>query len=109
MSVLLYLLSVCVCVCVQMMALRLKPKRTDEYRTYWNMYHHFLGYSLIAVAAVNIFLGINIIESGPHHHWRWSYIGVLGLLGSVALALEFYTWFKFLKLSQCCATAPLQN
>ncbi|KAL1559554.1 cytochrome b561 and DOMON domain-containing protein-like protein isoform X1 [Salvia divinorum] len=80
---------------IQMTALRLKPKRADEYRTYWNMYHHFLGYSLIVVAAVNIFQGINIIERGPHHHWRWSYVGVLGLMGAVASSLEVYSWLKF--------------
>ncbi|XP_047942339.1 cytochrome b561 and DOMON domain-containing protein At5g47530-like isoform X3 [Salvia hispanica] len=98
-----------------MTALRLKPKRADEYRTYWNMYHHFLGYSLIVVAAVNIFQGINIIESGTHHHWRWSYVGALGLMGAVATSLELYTWLKFrkaikklksLKKTQSSATAP---
>ncbi|XP_057765612.1 cytochrome b561 and DOMON domain-containing protein At5g35735-like [Salvia miltiorrhiza] len=87
---------------IQMMALRLKPKRTDEYRIYWNMYHHFLGYSLIGLAAVNIFQGIKIIESGPHHHWRWSYVGALGLLGTLALALELYTWLKFWNYWDTC-------
>ncbi|XP_041992554.1 cytochrome b561 and DOMON domain-containing protein At5g47530-like isoform X2 [Salvia splendens] len=98
-----------------MTALRLKPKRADEYRTYWNMYHHFLGYSLIVVAAVNIFQGISIIESGAHHHWRWSYVGALGLMGAVATSLELYSWLKFrkatknresLKITQSSATAP---
>ncbi|XP_041992553.1 cytochrome b561 and DOMON domain-containing protein At5g47530-like isoform X1 [Salvia splendens] len=100
---------------IQMTALRLKPKRADEYRTYWNMYHHFLGYSLIVVAAVNIFQGISIIESGAHHHWRWSYVGALGLMGAVATSLELYSWLKFrkatknresLKITQSSATAP---
>lgn len=88
---------------IQMMALRLKPKRTDEYRTYWNMYHHFLGYSLLAVIVVNIFQGINIKEYGHHHSWRWSYIGVLALLGAVAIALEIYTWLKFWNYWGACA------
>lgn len=84
------------------MALRLKPKRNDEYRTYWNMYHHFLGYSLLGVIVVNIFQGINIIEYGHTHSWRWSYIGVLAVLGTVAIALEVYTWLKFLKYWGAC-------
>ncbi|KAI3456902.1 hypothetical protein Pfo_013565 [Paulownia fortunei] len=78
---------------VQMMALRLKPKNSDEYRTYWNMYHHFLGYALLAVISVNIFEGIKILEAD--HAWKWAYIGILGVLGAVALVFEVYTWIKF--------------
>ncbi|KAK4420788.1 1,4-alpha-glucan-branching enzyme 3, chloroplastic/amyloplastic [Sesamum alatum] len=32
---------------VQMFALRLKPRPNDEYRAYWNMYHHSLGYAML--------------------------------------------------------------
>ncbi|KAL7103425.1 hypothetical protein ACP275_08G178700 [Erythranthe tilingii] len=78
---------------IQMVALRLKPKSGDEYRSYWNMYHHFLGYALLALISVNIFVGISII--GPGHAWKWAYIGILVSLGAVALAFEVFTWIKF--------------
>ena len=78
----------------QMLALRLKPKESDDYRRYWNMYHHFLGYALLAVIAINIFKGISILKGGSG--WRWAYIGILILLGAVTLGLEIYTWVKFI-------------
>ncbi|XP_027062313.1 cytochrome b561 and DOMON domain-containing protein At4g12980 [Coffea arabica] len=80
---------------LQMFALRLKPKRNDDYRVYWNMYHHFLGYSLLAIISVNIFHGISILNAD--HTWKWAYIGLLCLLGSIAVVLEIYTWIKFWK------------
>ncbi|KZV56394.1 hypothetical protein F511_00391 [Dorcoceras hygrometricum] len=79
---------------MQMFSLKLKPKASDDYRNYWNMYHHFLGYSLLAVASVNIFYGIRILGV-VDHAWKWSYVGLLGALGGVALVLELYTWIKF--------------
>ncbi|PIM98933.1 putative membrane protein [Handroanthus impetiginosus] len=80
---------------IQMMALRLKPKRLDEYRIYWNMYHHFLGYAMLVLISVNIFQGIKILEPKPDHVWKWAYIGLLGALGGAVLVLEAYTWLKF--------------
>ncbi|KAG6423838.1 hypothetical protein SASPL_114242 [Salvia splendens] len=79
---------------IQMLAWRLRPHPSDGYRMYWNMYHHFLGYSILALVFFNIFLGIKILE--PEHVWKWAYIGVLGTLGSLALAFEFFGWIKFL-------------
>jgi hypothetical protein len=77
-----------------MLAFRLKPKATDDYRKYWNMYHHFLGYGLLAIIFINIFKGINILHGG--NSWRWSYIGILICLGAFAFALEIFTWTKFI-------------
>ncbi|KAI5581519.1 hypothetical protein BDE02_07G023500 [Populus trichocarpa] len=79
---------------LQMLALHLKPRKTDEYRKYWNMYHHFLGYALLAVISVNIFHGIDILR--PDHSWKWAYVGILGVFAVIAIALEIYTWAKFL-------------
>lgn len=78
----------------QMLAFRLKPKSKDDYRKYWNMYHHFLGYGLLAIIVINIFKGINILHGGSR--WRWSYIGILIGLGTIAFALEIFTWIKFI-------------
>lgn len=79
-----------------MLAFRLKPKVTDDYRKYWNMYHHFLGYGLLAVIIINIFKGITILHGGVA--WRWSYIGILIFLGVIAFGLEIFTWFRFIML-----------
>ena len=76
-----------------MLAFRLKPKKTDEYRKHWNMYHHFLGYALLAVISVNIFQGISIVK--PVHTWKWVYIGILGAFAIATLVLEIKTWEKF--------------
>ncbi|KAK7320364.1 hypothetical protein VNO77_29774 [Canavalia gladiata] len=81
---------------VQMLAFRLKPKVTDDYRKYWNMYHHFLGYGLLAIIFVNIFKGISILKGGEG--WKWGYIGILALLGTIVFGLEIYTWVSFFML-----------
>ncbi|KAK2639790.1 hypothetical protein Ddye_027585 [Dipteronia dyeriana] len=80
---------------LQMLALRLKPKRRDEYRKFWNLYHHFLGYALLAAISVDIFLGIGILKP-LDHAWKWSYFGVIGILGVIFLLFEIYSWCKFL-------------
>lgn len=77
-----------------MLALRLRPDAIDEYRKYWNMYHHFLGYALIALIVLNIFHGIGILRP-DNAVWKWVYIGILVLLSAVALSLEIYSWVKF--------------
>ncbi|XVF33962.1 hypothetical protein REPUB_Repub18cG0016200 [Reevesia pubescens] len=80
---------------LQMLAFRLKPTREDEYRKHWNVYHHFLGYSLLVMIPVNIYQGIKILKP-DNKSWEWAYNGILVLLGMVVLALEIYTWTKFL-------------
>lgn len=78
-----------------MLAFWFRPKPTDEYRKYWNMYHHFLGYGLLAVITYNIFLGISILV--PYDTiWKWTYIAILVVLGVIGLTFEAYTWIKFL-------------
>ncbi|XP_057485486.1 cytochrome b561 and DOMON domain-containing protein At4g12980-like [Actinidia eriantha] len=80
---------------LQMLAIRLKPKAMDEYIRYWAMYHHLLGCALLAVIIVNIFRGIGIFT--PNHTWKRGYIGLLGALALITLALEIFTWAKFMK------------
>ncbi|KAJ7960811.1 Cytochrome b561 and DOMON domain-containing protein [Quillaja saponaria] len=79
---------------IQMLALRLRPKKTDDYRKYWNMYHHLLGYALLTVIIINIFKGINIMKGVPN--WKWAYIAILIFLSAVTLCFEIFTWTKFL-------------
>ena len=77
-----------------MLALRFRLKENDDYRKHWNMYHHFLGYALLAATSVNIFQGIAILE--PNRTWKSAYIGILGSLAAITLAFEVFTWAKFL-------------
>ena len=77
-----------------MLAFRLRPKKVDDYRKYWNMYHHFLGYALNAVIPINIFLGTSILRP-EHQTWRSFYIGVLVVFAAIVVVLEVYTWIKF--------------
>ncbi|KAL2496051.1 Cytochrome [Forsythia ovata] len=78
---------------IQMFALVLKPKRDDLFRKYWNIYHHFVGYAILAIISMNIFKGIAILK--PDYTWKWAYIVVLGILAATALAFEVYTWTIF--------------
>ncbi|OAY28458.1 cytochrome b561 and DOMON domain-containing protein At5g47530 [Manihot esculenta] len=78
---------------LQMLALRLRPRKEDDYRKYWNMYHHFLGYALLAVISINIFNGIGILK--PDMTWRKAYMGILLAFAAIVTVLEIYTWAKF--------------
>ncbi|XP_022735530.1 cytochrome b561 and DOMON domain-containing protein At5g35735-like [Durio zibethinus] len=81
---------------LQMLAFRLKPTREDEYRKHWNVYHHFLGYSLLVMIPVNIYQGIKILKP-DNRIWKWAYNGILVLLAMAVLAFEIYSWNKFLR------------
>lgn len=78
---------------MQITALWLKPSRNDKYRKYWSIYHHTVGYAVVALAIANIFKGFAILR--PAASWRWAYIGILSGLAFVALLLEIVTWVKF--------------
>ncbi|KAL5737578.1 hypothetical protein ACOSP7_030339 [Xanthoceras sorbifolium] len=80
---------------LQMLALRLRPRSKDEYVKFWNLYHHSLGYALLAAIAIDIFLGIGILKPADRS-WKWSYVGILGILGLIFLVFETYSWTKFL-------------
>ncbi|XP_075077666.1 cytochrome b561 and DOMON domain-containing protein At5g47530-like [Nicotiana tabacum] len=77
---------------LQALALRLKPKKDDELHIYWSMYHHSLGYALLAVICVNIFKGIKIMQEDK---WRPAYIAVIGSLTFIFLVFEIINWLQF--------------
>lgn len=80
---------------LQVFALLLRPKPDHKYRTYWNVYHHTVGYTTIILSIVNIFKGFDILD--PADKWRWAYIGILIFLGACILILEPLTWFIVLR------------
>ncbi|CAN6290354.1 unnamed protein product [Urochloa humidicola] len=75
---------------LQVFALLLRPDKKNKYRFYWNIYHHSVGYSVIVLAAVNIFKGLDILK--PATGYKTAYIVVLATLGGIALCLEAITW-----------------
>lgn len=80
---------------LQVFALLLRPKKDHKYRLYWNIYHHAMGYAVIALSIANIFEGFDILD--PAKKWKRAYIGVLIFLGAVAVILEALAWFIVLK------------
>ncbi|KAJ7963769.1 Cytochrome b561 and DOMON domain-containing protein [Quillaja saponaria] len=90
-----------------MLALQLRPKETDDYRKYWNMYHHLLGYALLALIIINIFKGIEIMKGDPN--WKKAYIAILVFLSAVTLGFEIFTWTKFLLHKIRTANGVQQN
>ncbi|XP_051125495.1 cytochrome b561 and DOMON domain-containing protein At5g47530 [Andrographis paniculata] len=80
---------------LQVSALLLRPKKDHKYRFYWNIYHHFIGYSVIVLSIINIFKGFDILN--PQEKWKRAYIGVLIGLAAVAATSEIYTWFVVLR------------
>jgi cytochrome b561 len=75
---------------LQVFALLLRPDKKNKYRLYWNIYHHSVGYSVIVLAAINIFKGLDILK--PATGWKTAYIVILATLGGIALCLEAITW-----------------
>ncbi|KAK9155383.1 hypothetical protein Sjap_002863 [Stephania japonica] len=81
---------------LQVFALLLRPKPDNKYRFYWNIYHHFTGYTVIILSVVNIFKGFDILKP-EDDKWKRAYIGVIVALGAVAVFLEAFTWMVVLK------------
>ncbi|KAL4298680.1 hypothetical protein AHAS_Ahas17G0025100 [Arachis hypogaea] len=92
---------------IQMLSFRLKPKITDNYRKYWNMYHHFLGYGLLAIIVINIFKGISMLKGGVG--WKWAYIGIIAFLGAIILTFEIVTWLRFMLKLPAISIPPKEN
>lgn len=80
---------------LQMFALFLRPKKDHKYRTYWNVYHHSVGYSILILGIINVFKGLNILS--PDRKWRSGYVVAIAIVGVVAAILEAFTWMVVLK------------
>ncbi|GLU18144.1 hypothetical protein SLE2022_344600 [Rubroshorea leprosula] len=77
---------------IQMFPLCMQTKREDLYCRCWEIYHHLMGYALIALIVVNIFEGIS--HQSHEEKWRWVYVGILGILALISAALEIFRWIK---------------
>ncbi|OIT36986.1 PREDICTED: cytochrome b561 and DOMON domain-containing protein At3g25290-like [Nicotiana attenuata] len=89
---------------LQVFALLLRPKKDNKYRFYWNIYHHGVGYTMLVLSLINVFKGLDILD--PATKWRSAYIGILVVLGAIALLLEVITWIVVLKRKSNKSTKP---
>ncbi|KAH6819748.1 Auxin-responsive family protein [Perilla frutescens var. hirtella] len=92
---------------LQVSAMLLRPKKEHKYRFYWNVYHHFIGYSVIVLSVINIFKGFNILD--PDQKWMRAYIGVLIGLAALAATLEIYTWYVVVKRKKSSSPHKMPN
>lgn len=81
-----------------MVAIYWQPKKEEEeecyYRKGWEICHSFVGYVLIALIIADIFIGITRDQQNRATKWKWIYVGILGVLGLVAVSLEILRWFR---------------
>ncbi|OWM62753.1 cytochrome b561 and DOMON domain-containing protein At3g25290 [Punica granatum] len=89
---------------VQIFALLLRPKKDHKYRTYWNIYHHGVGYAILILGILNIFKGYDILK--PGEKWKTAYIIVISILGGIAVFLEAITWIVVLRRRSNKSTKP---
>ena len=76
-----------------MLAIFWQPRKEDECcRKSWEIFHHFLGYVIIALVIAEIFQGIN--HQNHATKWKWTYVAILVLLTLTAVSLEIFRWFK---------------
>lgn len=73
-------------ICVQ------AKKESGRRRRQWEIYHHVMGYVIMALIIADIFEGINA-QRHPEK-WRWGYVGILSALTLVAAALELHRCIK---------------
>lgn len=87
-------ISLFVLATLQVLSLFLRPGKKKKIRKWWNVYHHFLGYTVILLAVINIFQGLNILQPGGG--WRGGYIASLCVMVVLCVGLEVATWIRFL-------------
>ncbi|MCO5569910.1 hypothetical protein L7F22_023624 [Adiantum nelumboides] len=94
---------------LQVMALLVRPKKENKIRKYWNFYHHSIGYTLISLGIVNVFIGLNILGVAPWMHH--ALICTLVALGAISALFECITWFIFIngKRKECTLRARFSN
>ncbi|KAL3635699.1 hypothetical protein CASFOL_020246 [Castilleja foliolosa] len=89
---------------LQVMSLGLRPKPDHKYRTFWNFYHHSIGYSVIALSIGNIFMGFDILD--PEKKWKRAYIIFLIVIGAVAVCLEVLRCFVVIRRKREASKLP---
>ncbi|PQQ03559.1 cytochrome b561 and DOMON domain-containing protein [Prunus yedoensis var. nudiflora] len=78
-----------------LVALCLRPKKTDKRRVFWNWFHYLVGYGTIVLGVVNILKGFDILQPGKI--WKISYLITIIVIGCVAVILEAWKWLSLWK------------
>ncbi|KAG6547164.1 hypothetical protein Mapa_011416 [Marchantia paleacea] len=77
---------------LQISAVLVRPKKDANIRRYWNFYHHWAGRLALIIAAINIFVGINVSNGG--RKWKASYGLVLVIELVLLVVLEIVLWMN---------------
>lgn len=83
---------------VQILSGFLRPKKDAKVRTYWNVFHHVIGFATIIIIIVNIFEGIHVLQ--PDRKWKKAYIIVIAILAAISLVMEIITWILWFRRRQ---------
>ncbi|KAL6277525.1 hypothetical protein ACE6H2_021126 [Prunus campanulata] len=78
-----------------LVALCLRPKKTDKRRVFWNWFHYLVGYGTVVLGVVNILEGFDILQPGKI--WKISYLITIIVIGCVAVILEAWKWLSLWK------------
>ncbi|KAJ7961645.1 Cytochrome b561 and DOMON domain-containing protein [Quillaja saponaria] len=89
---------------LQIFALLLRPRKDHKFRSYWNIYHHGVGYTILVLGILNVFKGFDILD--PEKKWKSAYIIVIAALGVISLLLEAITWVVVLRRKSNKSTKP---
>ncbi|BBH00709.1 Auxin-responsive family protein [Prunus dulcis] len=91
----------------RMLAMFWRRKGENGFPKYVKICHHLLGYALIALTIANIFEGIN--NRAHAAKWKWTYVGILCVLGVTALGLEIFKWIKRAMMREAVMNSNLRH
>ncbi|KAL6992895.1 hypothetical protein U1Q18_011013 [Sarracenia purpurea var. burkii] len=95
----------------QISAMILRPAKDHKLRYIWNWFHHIIGYTVILLGFVNIWLGFNILK--PAKEWVIAYAVIFGVLIFTTLLLEVWKKLtrggKINKIDSSCSQLPENN
>ncbi|KAE8681114.1 hypothetical protein F3Y22_tig00111342pilonHSYRG00174 [Hibiscus syriacus] len=76
---------------------RFRPHKEDKKRVYFKIFHFTMGYGTIGLSIVNALLGFHMVHLGIKAWPQLTFIVVMSLLGTCALILEGFSWWKWSK------------
>ncbi|KAJ4896178.1 Cytochrome b561 and DOMON domain-containing protein [Raphanus sativus] len=77
---------------LQILALKARPGKDHKYRTYWNWYHHTVGYVVVVLSVYNIYKGFVILQPGSG--WKIAYTAIICAIGAFAIVMEMLQFKK---------------
>ncbi|CAN6978385.1 unnamed protein product [Brassica rapa subsp. trilocularis] len=77
---------------LQILALKARPGKDHKYRTYWNWYHHTMGYVVVVLSVYNIYKGFVILQPGSG--WKIAYTAIICAIGAFAIVMEILQFKK---------------